>query len=896
VIAVCALAVVSGIAGSLIFESGHGPLPRLADRGAGVRLGADRTEGVTPTYGPTAAPRPSAEGASVARTLVLFNDTFVPGNFVPGNGIFPTGIASDPSNGMTYVVDQGSYNVTVIDSATATIVGTIPTGLYSGGVIYDNGTDRVIGTVYDPAGLSFIDPTTDSIVGNLSIPDGAVSVAYDSGMHELFVTGDTSNNVTVVDDSTDQLVTTIPVLGQPESIAYDPALGELFVGDTQSGYDHLSVISDVSNSVVANISLADTPGSLLYDPLTQDIYVANGFNVSVVSPATNQEIANITLSGFPTGLAYDAALDEVWTTGGARGNVTILDALTNSVVTNVSLPNDDSGLQQLTYDGAEDQVWVTGAADQVTVVSDLTDTIVRNITTGATPSAFAFDTAKDEFYVALGESYQVQVISAATGLIVTNVTVGADPTFVLYDGGRGEIFVANYFSYNVTVINDTTNTAVASIPVDVGLMAYDPTNGEVFGTSDYGGVVVVNDTSNAVVSTLEPSNYTSGLAYVRATGQLFISSEDQYNITVVNATSLATVTTIDVLGFPYLLTYDSGVGEVFVQSLSSTDVWTLLAISVATDHVVVTLPTLGYVGGITYDPATGGIYVINDATGGTIAIVSDSTDSVVGAVSVGLEPIGEAYDSVSRQVWVANFACGTLSVLQQAETFPVNFSESGLPSGTSWSVVLGGATESSTGSSLAFNEPNGSYLFTVPTLTGYTASPASGSLQVDGGSVTQTLQFTPQTATKTPEKFPVTFSETGLTQGTPWTVTLNGASQSSDNASLQFQSPNGTVAFSVGILSGFTVVPASGTVTVAGQPLTEALTFASSTGTTPGKNGTGSGAPSTVLGLPATEGYLLIVLVILLLLVMVVVAVRMRRGKSPPTGTSPEAGSPPETG
>ena len=46
-------------------------------------------------------------------------------------------------------------------------------------------------------------------------------------------------------------------------------------------------------------------------------------------------------------------------------------------------------------------------------------------------------------------------------------------------------------------------------------------------------------------------------------------------------------------------------------------------------------------------------------------------------------------------------------------TYHVTFTETGLPSGTSWSVTLAGSTQSSTTGTIQFSKANGTYAFTV---------------------------------------------------------------------------------------------------------------------------------------------------------------------------------------
>ena len=45
--------------------------------------------------------------------------------------------------------------------------------------------------------------------------------------------------------------------------------------------------------------------------------------------------------------------------------------------------------------------------------------------------------------------------------------------------------------------------------------------------------------------------------------------------------------------------------------------------------------------------------------------------------------------------------------------YPVIFTESGLPSGTSWSVTLNGTSQTSSTATIGFEEPNGSYVYYV---------------------------------------------------------------------------------------------------------------------------------------------------------------------------------------
>jgi thermopsin len=72
----------------------------------------------------------------------------------------------------------------------------------------------------------------------------------------------------------------------------------------------------------------------------------------------------------------------------------------------------------------------------------------------------------------------------------------------------------------------------------------------------------------------------------------------------------------------------------------------------------------------------------------------------------------------------------------------VTFTESGLPSGTTWSVTLNGTTMSSTTSTVSFLDPNGAYGYSVGGVAGFTASPSSGAVLVHGGPTGATIHWT----------------------------------------------------------------------------------------------------------------------------------------------------------
>jgi Pro-kumamolisin, activation domain len=207
---------------------------------------------------------------------------------------------------------------------------------------------------------------------------------------------------------------------------------------------------------------------------------------------------------------------------------------------------------------------------------------------------------------------------------------------------------------------------------------------------------------------------------------------------------------------------------------------------------------------------------------------------------------GNSWSPYNQSAWAAtggaslNFGCTVPFNVGVHAAYSVTFTEKGLPAGAPWSVTFDGAVASATGKKVVFpGVMNGTYTFSIGTVAGFLSSPASGKLVVAGAAAGRTIQFSTSAGT-----YPVSFSETGLSPGTNWSVTFNGKSEKSNTPSIVFVGiTNGSYAYAVGGISGFVRSPSSGIVVVNGAPPSVSVTFA--------EKGTGSYTVTfTANGLP----------------------------------------------
>jgi hypothetical protein len=106
------------------------------------------------------------------------------------------------------------------------------------------------------------------------------------------------------------------------------------------------------------------------------------------------------------------------------------------------------------------------------------------------------------------------------------------------------------------------------------------------------------------------------------------------------------------------------------------------------------------------------------------------------------EVIGDNAGSVTADITVNEAWALTPGALTPG--YSITFEESGLLAGTSWSIWLGDAQAiyAMAGNTITFAVPSGTYSYVVGPVAGYTASPSSGNVTVNGGNVIQPITFT----------------------------------------------------------------------------------------------------------------------------------------------------------
>jgi len=460
------------------------------------------------------------------------------------------------------------------------------------------------------------------------------------------------------------------------------------------------------------------------------------------------------------------------------------------------------------YDSGNGYIYVANAGSHnVSVISGTT--LKATVSVGESPEFPTYDSGNGWIYVSNVGYHTIEALSGTT--VEFLITVGANPQASAYDSGNGDVYVPNQGSNNVSVVSGTTVVATVNVGTSPSFAIYDSGNGYVYvGNSGGSNVSILSGTT--LVGTVNVGSNPSYATYDSGNGYVYVSNVFSNSVSVINGTTL--VGTVYVDGSPKLAAYDSGNGYVYVPNVGPNDVSVISGTTLVGTVSVGSIPEFA-----AYDSCNRYVYVANYDSE-SVSVISGT--SVVATVPVGSDPSFVTYDSGNGCVYVTNEGSGNVSVIGVTASYSVTFTESGAPWSpyVFWWVTLNGAVEASntTSSSISFGELNGTYSYTVGSIAGYASSPSSGWVTVNGMNVSLTVTFT---AVST---YFVTFSEIGLAAGTSWTVTM-GFPLSTNTSTMTFLDPNGTYAYTVGSVSGYTSSPSSGSVTLAGSSQTVVVTF-----------------------------------------------------------------------
>ena len=372
-------------------------------------------------------------GSNTVSVIETLTDTVAGTIPVGGN---PTGVAVSPDGTRVYVANKASNTVSVIDAEGKVVVATVPVGTNPVGVAVNSTGTRLYVTNLNGT-VSVVNTTTPTptVVATVAVGPQPYGVALSSDGAVYVANSD--DTITVIDGATNTVVRTLAVDTAPEIgthyLAVDP-YGRVYITDAADGMvrsvstrpSEPSTISATSTviTVGANPTAVAVNGSHTY------VLTSGNRAISVIDSTTKQVVKTIPLSTAASGMVVSADDSRIYLLG--YDTVSVIDASTGSeVVTPISIPDlcDGycwaGGLYDLAISPDGSRVYALrgyasegGNSSAVSIIDVATNSVT---TTSGSDYLYDIQTSSNgtQLYAAFGESYwstlpYVMVFDAAT--------------------------------------------------------------------------------------------------------------------------------------------------------------------------------------------------------------------------------------------------------------------------------------------------------------------------------------------------------------------------------------------------------------------------------------------------------------------------------------------------
>jgi len=741
----------------------------------------------------------------------------------PGPGAFPIqdnleqeAATYDTVNGNIYVRGGDANDISVINASTFTNVANIPAPIdnqqtfYVPPVAVDNETGYLYSTNAGvSSNVSIISGVTETVTGSIPVGGSPHGIAFDWRNHDFYVADWGTSNITVFSADTNKTLTSISVGTDPLAVVYDTSANRVFV--TNYGSGNVSVINPATNKVVRTLVVKTDPVAITIDTHDDlvDVLDAPGphDNVSVFAAAGSSPIVtNVSAGPYAYSFAYDPHADRLFVAGG-QGNLTAIQQPVETLLrTPISIGTGAADAATV-YDPRNGNVIISGyqggpdGSGNITVINATSIDAIANDSTDDGPYAVVVDPGTGDAYVMNGGTSSLEpnvtVLSEATGLSIASVPLAVYPTGITYDSAQKALYTVDSGGNDVYEVNAASDHVVG---VDIGgphptstsisaPVAYDGANGDIYTADGSVPAVEVFSATHTLIATINVGEWPDALAYDNVSKRLFVANNYNGNVSIINTTTnTLNKTSLSVKQFDSLdaIAYDAHSNEVYAADSGGNNitVW-----GAQNDTKLKTIEVGAYPDSIVVDPQNHTIFVANHNSG-NVSVISDTTNKVVEAVSL-TDPYILAYDSGTGTIYNAEDFENDIDAFN-ATTY----------------VTL-------SGSPLYLGAGGGYYV------EGIIYDPATGDLYVSDSTGDALITVGPLPS------YPVEFYETGLRQGTFWSVTLNGTLETSFTPTIDFTEFAGTYAYSVGPVPGYFASPTYGGVTVpdSHQPIN--ITFTS---------------------------------------------------------------------
>ncbi|WP_328691666.1 IPT/TIG domain-containing protein [Streptomyces caniferus] len=288
-----------------------------------------------PTQGAPAGAPPSPLRAGDAPGLADVMDTGEPLVTEIPVGHAPLWAAITPDGRHVYVTNFGTSSISVIDTATRTVITTIAVTNGPWEIVITPDGLRAYVACFGTDSVAVIDTATHSVtstIPGLNKPLGLTVTPDGSRLYAASLGGD---RVDVISTATDTLIASVPLSSGPRGVAVTPDGSQVYV--TEEGANTVEVIDTAGHTVIATIEGFLFPRGVAVSPDGQRAYVSEygGNRLGVIDTVTHSVASTLTGLPIPLGVAVGHNGLLAYVTCDGDDSVAVIDLVRNEVIDTV---------------------------------------------------------------------------------------------------------------------------------------------------------------------------------------------------------------------------------------------------------------------------------------------------------------------------------------------------------------------------------------------------------------------------------------------------------------------------------------------------------------------------------------------------------------------------------
>ncbi len=424
----------------------------------------------------------------VKNTLVLYNNNLLPGNvqYTENGSLNPGFMALDPLNGLIYITDKSADNLTVLNTSTNTVQGSIYLGSNSSSITF-NPVDDLLYIITGNRNITVVSPSQGKTVGTVS-PGGTYlqAIATDTDSGDVYVcdfgkspslySSKNGSTVYVIDHTTLNVSANITVPSNAYGIAYDPMNHHMYVTSVNNLYvtsinTRTNTISAYISNVPGNPGNLVWPGPIMYNPSTGSMIVEclwDGTTVSINT--TSNHVTQIPDQVMGQQSAYDPVNGYIYALydpviPGMLGGVQQFNSGDGNIVSHYYLGIEPTGI---VYDAQNSLIYVSN--QQSGSVSIIQTVGPNNVTfrENGLPTGTQWELTYGQTTVFLNET--PTVLNLPNGDF--NFTIHTPPGYTMFQEKSGHIVLTGgNVTVSFTFMADPYLFALVSVPVAVVIAA-----------------------------------------------------------------------------------------------------------------------------------------------------------------------------------------------------------------------------------------------------------------------------------------------------------------------------------------------------------------------------------------------------------------------------------------